>query len=37
LEWINKKNIQNNNLKNSIKPISLVGFDNEILVYTAII
>lgn len=37
IDWINKKNIQNNNLKNSIKPISLVGFDNEILVYTAII
>lgn len=37
LEWINNKKIENNNLKKSIKPISLVGFDNEILVYTAII
>jgi hypothetical protein len=37
LEWINKKNISNNNLKKTIKPISLVGFNNEILVYTAVI
>jgi hypothetical protein len=37
MEWINNKNINNNNLKKTIKPISLVGFDNEILVYTAIV